>query len=65
MFQCPVAALIPAESIKLSNLYIDAKHIVSLLTLICFMLIQLNLLQHDPGKINTVAVMINIAAMCL
>lgn len=65
MFQCPVAALIPAENIKLSNLYIDAKHIVSLLTLICFMLIQLNLLQHDPGKINTVAVMINIAAMCL
>lgn len=43
MFQGPVAALIPAESIKLSNLYIDAKHIASLLTLICFMLIQLNL----------------------
>lgn len=29
MFQGPVAAVIPAESIKLSNLYIDAKHCVT------------------------------------
>lgn len=61
MFQCRVAALIPAESIKLSNLDIDGKHIVSLLTVICFILIQLNWLQHNPFKINTIAVTINIA----
>lgn len=32
MFKCPVVAVVPAESVKLSNLYIDAKHIESLLT---------------------------------
>lgn len=63
MFHCPIASLIPSESTTLSNLYIDAKHITSAPALICFLLIQLNLLQHNPHNINIIVVIINILAV--
>lgn len=65
MFHCPIASLIPFESLTLSNLYIDAKHITSAPASICFRLIQLNSLRHNPRKINIIVIIINIPAVHL